>query len=227
MAGRSDSQGSTQESPLSVAIISPHPMFRDLLCAALQLRGHRSTLAPIAPFAEMSRAVHGCDAGIVFSSEPSLDGHRITRSLLARDPTLRIVVIEYTADITASQKAIRSGAIASIGCRASLEDGLNIVERAARGDSTFGYCSERSIQAPDAHSGAGMSVREHEILQLIVDGLDIRQIAARLILSAKTVKHHLSSIYSKLGAPNRTTAVVEGLRRGIVDLHCPSNQGDA
>lgn len=209
-----------------MAIITSHPMFGELFGAAFRLRGHRPTLAPDAPFTEMSRAVHGSDAVLVFACEPPLDGYRITRSLLARDPTLRIVIIEHTPDFSDSQRAIRAGATASIGSRTSLEDGLTIVERAARGDSTFGSCSPHASRDPDVRAHAELSIREQEILQLIVDGLEIRQIAARLVLSSKTVRHHLSSIYSKLGTPSRTMAVVEGLRRGIVDLHRPAKQGD-
>lgn len=225
VVGQRESLGSARESNLCVAIITSHPMFGDSIGAALRQRGHRPTHAPIEPFTAMSRAVHGTDVVLVFSCVPPLDGFSVTRSLLARDPSLRIVIIEHTADSTAPQRAIRAGATASIGSRTSLEDGLSIVERAASGDSTFGSGSDRSCPDLDVRTEPSLSIREHEILQLIVDGLDVREIAIRLLLSAKTVKHHLSSIYSKLGSINRTSAVVEGLRRGIVDLRSPGQRG--
>jgi DNA-binding NarL/FixJ family response regulator len=60
--------------------------------------------------------------------------------------------------------------------------------------------------------------RELEILQFIAQGLANKQIALQLEISEHTVKFHLSSIYAKLGATNRTEAVNIGIRRGLISL---------
>ncbi len=60
--------------------------------------------------------------------------------------------------------------------------------------------------------------REHQILQLIAEGLANKQISAALNISENTVKFHVSSLYSKLGVTNRTEAVRSGARRGWVIL---------
>ena len=60
--------------------------------------------------------------------------------------------------------------------------------------------------------------REIEVLAALADGLSNRAIAARLGISEETVKFHLSAIFGKLGASNRTDAVRQALRRGIVEL---------
>jgi DNA-binding NarL/FixJ family response regulator len=60
--------------------------------------------------------------------------------------------------------------------------------------------------------------REIEILQLLAQGLANKQIAARLGISAHTVKFHISSIYGKLGATSRTEAVRLGLQKGLILL---------
>ncbi|MEA2450954.1 MAG: two-component system, NarL family, nitrate/nitrite response regulator NarL [Thermoleophilaceae bacterium] len=64
--------------------------------------------------------------------------------------------------------------------------------------------------------GLGTTVRELEVLQLAADGLNTLQIAARLVISPLTVKSHFENAYRKLGAHDRTAAVAEALRRGLI-----------
>jgi DNA-binding NarL/FixJ family response regulator len=63
-----------------------------------------------------------------------------------------------------------------------------------------------------------LTERETEVLQLLAQGLANKQIALALGISEHTVKFHVSSIYSKLGASNRTEAVRQGIRKGLVLL---------
>ena len=60
--------------------------------------------------------------------------------------------------------------------------------------------------------------REEEVLQLIADGCSTPEVAERLYISQKTVKNHLASIYQKLDARDRTQAVLQAVRMGIVHL---------
>jgi DNA-binding NarL/FixJ family response regulator len=60
--------------------------------------------------------------------------------------------------------------------------------------------------------------REHEVLQLVSQGLSNKLIARELSISEHTVKFHVSSIYAKLGAANRTEAVNRGARLGLITL---------
>jgi pimeloyl-ACP methyl ester carboxylesterase/DNA-binding CsgD family transcriptional regulator len=62
--------------------------------------------------------------------------------------------------------------------------------------------------APAPAAFAQLSVRENEVLELIAAGLDNRQIAKRLFLSEKTVRNHITRVFSKLGVPNRAQAIV-------------------
>jgi DNA-binding NarL/FixJ family response regulator len=63
-----------------------------------------------------------------------------------------------------------------------------------------------------------LTPREVEVLELVAAGLPNKAIAARLGISAQTVKFHLTSITGKLGAANRTDAVRRGVRRGLITL---------
>ena len=60
--------------------------------------------------------------------------------------------------------------------------------------------------------------REEEVLQLIADGCSTPEVASELYISQKTVKNHLASIYQKLDARDRTQAVLQAVRMGIVSL---------
>lgn len=88
----------------------------------------------------------------------------------------------------------------------------------------FGLAADAVIASPpssDDEDDAGpeqLTVRELEVLQLIADGLPNKTIATRLGISDQTVKFHVSSIYGKLGAANRTDAVRLAVRRGLLAL---------
>jgi DNA-binding NarL/FixJ family response regulator len=61
-----------------------------------------------------------------------------------------------------------------------------------------------------------LTEREHEILRLVADGLSTKQIARRLLITERTVKFHVASIFNKLGASNRAQAVAQAVQRGLI-----------
>jgi DNA-binding NarL/FixJ family response regulator len=69
-----------------------------------------------------------------------------------------------------------------------------------------------------ASPGEALTTRELEVLELLSRGLPNKLIARRLRISEHTVKFHVSSIYTKLGATSRTDAVSRGVRRGLITL---------
>jgi DNA-binding CsgD family transcriptional regulator len=70
----------------------------------------------------------------------------------------------------------------------------------------------------DAAIVEALTARELEVMNGLADGLSNKAIAARLGISDETVKFHLSAIFGKLQATNRTDAVRQALRRGVVEL---------
>jgi DNA-binding CsgD family transcriptional regulator len=63
-----------------------------------------------------------------------------------------------------------------------------------------------------------LTPREHDVLELVAEGLSNKAIGARLGISDQTVKFHVASICGKLGVANRTEAVRRALRRGLITL---------
>jgi DNA-binding CsgD family transcriptional regulator/tetratricopeptide (TPR) repeat protein len=74
-----------------------------------------------------------------------------------------------------------------------------------------------------ASSPSGLTVREQEVLELLADGLSDREIADRLVVSVKTVSHHVSAILAKLGVHRRTEATAVARSRGLL----PANRARA
>jgi DNA-binding NarL/FixJ family response regulator len=62
---------------------------------------------------------------------------------------------------------------------------------------------------------SGLTAREIEVLQLLVQGLSNPQIGQRLVISTKTVEHHLAHVYNKLGISTRTAAVAYAVHQGL------------
>jgi DNA-binding NarL/FixJ family response regulator len=79
-----------------------------------------------------------------------------------------------------------------------------------------GLAVPRSPRAPRRASPAGLTAREAEVLQLLAEGLSYAEVAGRLVLSEKTVGHHVSAVLRKLGEPTRSRAVATALRLGVI-----------
>lgn len=217
--------------PLRIGLICSHSLVRDMLSDSLISRGHSPVVIdPISTGDPGTTSIHGrcsgCSVIVVCGWGMTRGGHQVVRHLASVDSRLRIVLVESSSDRSVAEVALRTGATAVIGADASLSATLEVIEAAARGDSHVDLStSTHAAGSSSTSSGAlrtvrppSLTLRETEILQLVVDGLDVNQISERLYIGSKTVKHHLSSIYMKLGATNRTRAVVHGLKRGLVEL---------
>jgi len=104
--------------------------------------------------------------------------------------------------------------------------GVVLEIRAAEGDTVLSPQLARSMleevrkidQPRTPEEDRVVTKREEEVLQLIADGCSTPEVAARLYISQKTVENHLASIYQKLDARDRTQAVLQAVRMGIVSL---------
>jgi DNA-binding NarL/FixJ family response regulator len=109
--------------------------------------------------------------------------------------------------------------------RAKLPEGIDVIAEAATpgaasalGSGADAYLVAVATATEDEPLVDRLTPREVQVLELVADGLANKAIAARLGVSDETVKFHLGSIFGKLGASNRTDAVRQALRRGLVPL---------
>jgi len=136
-------------------------------------------------------------------------------------PNARICVLSMHLAPEMMQRCLSNGAEAYIVKDVSPAELVRAVKTVAGGQSyvdprVAGGLLRRRNQANGKTDIMELSVREGEVLKLIAEGLANKQISARLHLSEKTVKNHVSRIFSKLNISARTQAAVHAIRAGIV-----------
>ena len=157
---------------------------------------------------------------------PDVDGVEATRRIHQTQPEIRIVMLTMHADQSVIAEALRAGASGYLVKDCSTDEIADAVRQAASEDSSLSpelaiamLDEVRRIDPdPADDSDRVVTKREVEVLQLIADGCSTPEVAESLFISQKTVKNHLASIYHKLDARDRTQAVLQAVRLGIVKL---------
>jgi DNA-binding NarL/FixJ family response regulator len=159
-------------------------------------------------------------------SMPEMDGVQATEVIRHESPGVQVVMLTMHADKEVLADAIRAGASGYLVKDCSTEEIAEAIRMALSGDTVLSpqlaatmLDEVRRLDATDApEAGRIVTKREEEVLQRIADGRSTPEIAADLYISQKTVKNHLASIYQKLDARDRTQAVLQAVRMGIVRL---------
>lgn len=152
---------------------------------------------------------------------PRLDGIAATAEIKKALPNVRVVMLtSHTAD-TEIIAALSSGADAYCIKGANVDRLLVAIAAVAEGAAYLDPLIARKVidrLKPPAPAGnfAHLSQRELEVLKLMVEGYSNPEIAARLYLSANTVKTHVRNIMNKLSVDDRVQAAVVALRSGLV-----------
>jgi DNA-binding NarL/FixJ family response regulator len=156
---------------------------------------------------------------------PEVDGVEATRQIKQSLPQIRIVMLTMHADQEVLAAAIRAGASGYLVKDCSTDEIANAVRMAASGETALSpqlaasmLDEVRKLDQPANEEDRVITKREEEVLQLIADGCSTPEVAEQLFISQKTVKNHLASIYQKLDARDRTQAVLQAVRMGIVHL---------
>lgn len=170
------------------------------------------------------------DVVLVDVGLPESAGNEETRRLHQGAPNAALVVMGPDDDASIIGAA-EVGAVARVGDMADAAELVATIRRAAGGedplkDELVGRHDlvERIVDAMrdavlvDAIPTPILTPRELDILRLVAGGGSNREISVSLGLSEQTVKNHLSTIFHKLGVPNRTHAVMYASRQGWLDL---------
>ena len=148
---------------------------------------------------------------------PGIDGIEATRRVLEDRPGTAVLVLTSFSDRPRILGAIEAGACGYLLKDVAAEEVAEGIRAAARGESPIDPRAARAIisakAAPDP--GTALSVREGEVLVLLVEGLPNKLIARRLEISEKTVKTHLTAIFRTLGVTDRTQAALWAERNGF------------
>lgn len=205
---------------MRVLLVDDHELIRHGLRRAferspdLQVAGEAGTLAQArALVAASAPDVVVCDIGL-----PDGSGIDLVRELRLGYPDLGLVVLTMYSGDEQVLAALDAGASAFVHKDAPADDVVAAARHAAASPTAFSAKDlaavlQRRLAAP---AGPRLSPREREVLDLLVDGLAIGQIARRLYISESTAKTHVAKIYDKLGAGNRAQAVMAAVRLGLV-----------
>ncbi|RYM02936.1 response regulator transcription factor [Sporolactobacillus sp. THM7-7] len=141
----------------------------------------------------------------------SQNGIELTQMLKEQFPYLKVVLLSGYAYDEYIEAAIQAGADAYVSKEKSNTELITTIRQVYRGKKLF----------PDVHpgrSGEALTPKEREILALIADELTTAEISDRLSISKRTVEYHIASILRKLDADSRIGAVVNGIKKGLLNV---------
>lgn len=175
------------------------------------------------------RAVDECNPDVILMDVrmPGIDGIEATRRLTTeRADAPPVLVLTTFEDDDVLWGAIDAGAAGFVLKDTPADDLIRAIRTTAGGGSWLDprvtprvIARARSRAQPLATIAVQLSAREAEVLRLMAGGSTNGEIAERLYLAERTVKSHIGSIFTKLGARDRTAAILFAFRAGIIDPH--------
>ncbi len=216
---------------MRVLVADDHSLFRDGITSLLQAAG----LEVVGQASDGRTAIDAAmrlrpDLVLMDITMPNMSGLEALREIKQRVPGVRVVMLTVSEDDADLLEAIRSGAE---GYLSKSLDGNKFVDmldalqhgRAAMTRKTTAQLLRGLADPPPPPSpNPSLTRREIELLRLVAEGNSNKHIAQSLSVSENTVKYHMRNIMHKLGAQNRTEAVTQATRSGLLDLSgadCP------
>jgi DNA-binding NarL/FixJ family response regulator len=210
---------------LRVLIADDHLIFRDGL-RALLASGPDTELVGEAATGEDAVALASSlqpDVVLMDLQMPGLNGIEATRRIVQESPHIRVLVITMFEDDNSVLAAMRAGARGYLLKGATHAEMARAIRAVGEGEAIFSpaiagrlmelFASFRPAVMPQVFPE--LSDREREILDLIAQGHKNPEIAARLVLSPKTVRNHVTNILSKLQVADRSEAIIRAREAGL------------
>ena len=219
-----------------ILLADDHPIVREGLRALLETQPDFEVIAECANGEETVRMVTKLHPDILLLDleMPIMDGVEAIYRLTRLPSVPRIIVFTAFDDDERIIHAIQAGANGYLLKDAPREEIFKAIHVTMSGGSLLqpivaskllhhvGQQQPKNLllgtatQMPQVEE---LTEREVEVLRLLAQGMPNKEIAARLIISERTAKFHVSSIMGKLGATNRTEAVSLAVQRGLITLH--------
>ena len=219
------SRSDASPAALRVAIVDDHPMYRMGLAVAI------AEMAGIEVAGEAESAAEVAD--LVASTRPDIvlldvrlgdeSGLEVNRWLASHHPRVKVIMLTMSEDHDTALTALRDGASGYLVKGADPDRLEHALRTAAAGDVVLDHDMAQAVtelavarrRAPAGRPFAELTQREYDILDLVAQGLDNQTIARRLVLSPKTVRNHVSNVFTKLNVADRSHAIVLGRERGL------------
>ncbi len=203
----------------TVMLVDDHALIRQGLRRAFELTDDLEVVAEAGSVPEalaLDRA-HSPDVAVVDVNLGGANGIELVGQLRKARPGVGLVVLTMYDGDEHLFAALDAGASAFVLKSAPADDVIAAARGAVKSPGSFtahdlAAAMRRRMQGP----AVTLTPRENEILQLLAQGLSAAQVANRLYISQSTAKTHMSKLYDKLGANNRTQAVMNAVRLGLV-----------
>lgn len=215
--------------PIRVLIADDHTLFREglqaLLMAVLDVECVGEAVTGEEAVAQ-AKALQP-DVVLMDINMPDLNGVEATRRLLKCNPDVGVIMVTMLEDDTSVFSALRAGARGYVLKGAHHEELLQAIRAVTEGQALFGPAvADRMIaffqslerdrnRTETTEPFAELTAREHEVLELVAQGLSNSEIAENLSISSKTVRNHITSIFKKLQVNHRAQAIVRAREAGF------------
>jgi DNA-binding NarL/FixJ family response regulator len=209
---------------IRLAVVDDHPVVREGLIAMLRTEPDFEIVgeAGTGPDAVALVADRDPDVLLLDLELPGLDGVGVLRRLAeagARTRSIVFTVFDTDDRIIGAVQAGAAGYLLKGVPRAEIFNAIRVVHA---GGSLLHPVAATTVLRHVARGGGGepkraaLTPREHGVLELLAQGCSNKEVARRLGMTERTVKFHVSSILTKLGAANRTEAVLHAIQAGLV-----------
>ncbi len=215
-----------------ILLVDDHAAFREPLALALEREEGLEVVAQAGSVREAREALSGADVAIVDLDLGGGNGAELIPDFLRTNPGAAVLVLSASQDRSQLARAVQAGAGAILHKSTRVRGIVNAVHKLSEGQvlvspteavelmRVLGQQREQAERDRDARAMLGsLTHREMEVLQLLADGLNDKEISERLHISPTTQRTHMRSILSKLGAESRLQAVLFALRHGAVQMH--------
>ena len=214
---------------IRVLVADDHTLFRDGVKALLAATSDLLVVGEAATGGEAVARSQELNPDVVLMdiNMPEVNGIEATRRILQHDPETGIAMVTMLEDDASLFAAMRAGARGYVLKGAHHAELLNAIRAVAQGQAIFGpgiarrmtrfFQSFRDRQPPGSSEEAfpELTGREREVLALIAQGLKNPEIAGRLVISPKTVRNHITNIFSKLQVADRAEAIIQARQAGL------------
>jgi DNA-binding NarL/FixJ family response regulator len=208
----------TSGSPIRILTVDDHPLLREGIAAVLEAEPDMVLIAEASNGRDAIEQfrTHHPDVTLMDIQMPGMNGIDTILAIREDFPDARIIVLTTYSGDAQALRAFKAGASGYLLKNMLRKELLETVRSVHAGRKRIP--PEIAVEIAEHHSDDALTEREIEVLRQVAAGNANKVIAGLLTISEETVKAHMRSILSKLGANDRTHAVTIALKRGIIQI---------